>query len=806
MKHRPSRGAAAAAACVAVLSLLSVVSQQARAANAKPEAVDAAIRKGVEYLYSMQKDGNWEHAGEEEWLKKRQQGGATAMACYALLAAGENPQDPRLEAGLNWLFNANMEGVYAVGMRAQVWGFLPRTPAVRQAMHRDAQILMGLVKNRGDAKGHYSYYNDDAERYDHSCSNYGVLGMWALANAGYEVPSGYWDLMDAAWRRHQLDDGSWSYIFNAKDGSGDPRLSMTTAGVATLFITQDFLYSMQAIACNGSVFDRNIEHGIRWVEEHFEVGGDRRGLYTLYNIERVGVASGRKYFGKIDWYQDGAAYLLGEQSKEKGHWPKDNGKVHETAWAVVFLVRGRAPVMMNKLDYASTQRYSKAKTSTWNQRPRDVANIAKWVGKQIERDLNWQIVNLGVETNDLHDAPILYISGKDALGFTPEEEEKLKRFVEEGGLVLGNADCGAANKVFADSFKKLGSKLFDYEFRPLPDEHPIYANQQYRRVAWKNKPNLLGLSNGVRELMLLFEKEDPARGWQTQAFLGAEREPLAQLAGNIFLYAVDKQNLRTKGETYLVAADSKVQGKRAFGVARLQYAGNWNPEPAGWRRLGNVMHNQFQTDLKVRTVKVGAGDLGAAGDAVAHLTGTTKLVLDEKAKQELKKYVAAGGTLLVDAAGGSSDFATSAETELLALFAKDKKDLGVVPVKHPAYAVANKIEEVEYRSFAKRVLGTSRLPRVRGIEVDGRMAVFFSAEDLSAGLVGQPVDGIYGYAPSAVQSGDDKPRMGATEIMTNLIVYAGNKGKAIEPTTRPAAKPAAKPAEKKAEPAKTPAK
>ena len=427
-----------------------------------------------------------------------------------------------------------------------------------------------------------------------------------------------------------------------------------------------------------------------------------------------------------------------------------------------------------------------------------MANISKWVGKQIERDLNWQIVNLGVETNDLHDAPILYIAGKDALAFTPEETAKLKQFVEQGGLVVGNADCG--NRVFADSFKKLGTELFKSlgsEWRALPEGHPIYADQQYRRVAWKQKPNLLGLSNGVRELMLLFEKEDPARGWQTQAFMGGEREPLAQLMGNIFLYAVDKQNLRTKGETYLVGLDPKVPTKRTFNVARLQYASNWDPEPAGWRRLANVMHNQFATDPKVRAVKLGAGAL-AAGDAVAHLTGTTKLVLDDKAKQELQKYVAAGGTLIVDAAGGSSDFANSAEAALVALFGKDKQDLVLVPVKHPVYSAGNKIEEVEYRTYAKRIVGNSRLPRVRGIEVGGRMAVFFSGEDLSAGLVGQPVDGIHGYAPAAVSDGEGKIRAGATEIMTNLVLYAGNKGKPVEPTTKPTAKPATKPTAKPA--------
>src|SRR5687768_9283246 len=198
--------------------------------------------------------------------------------------------------------------------------------------------------------------------------------------------------------------------------------------------------------------------------------------------------------------------------QKNGSW----GEAVDTSFAILFLVRGRAPVMMNKLEYVVDTAGDKAKPLTWNQRPRDVANIARWTGRQIEKDLNWQIVNLNVDVEELHDAPILYISGRDSLQFTAEQEAKLKQYVEQGGIILGNADCSSVK--FTESFRKLGTKLFGWEFRELPEDHPIYTSAQYRRVAWKMKPTLLGLSNGARELMLLFPTADPAKGWQTQSF------------------------------------------------------------------------------------------------------------------------------------------------------------------------------------------------------------------------------------------------------------------------------------------------
>ena len=61
--------------------------------------------------------------------------------------------------------------------------------------------------------------------------------------------------------------------------------------------------------------------------------------------------------------------------------------------------------------------------------------------------------------------------------------------------------------------------------------------------------------------------------------------------------------------------------------------------------------------------------------------------------------------------------------------------------------------------------GSAKMPQLRGITINGRIAVFFSREDLSAGLVGEPVDGIAGYSPAT-----------ASELMTNLLLYA-SKGK-----------------------------
>jgi len=56
-----------------------------------------------------------------------------------------------------------------------------------------------------------------------------------------------------------------------------------------------------------------------------------------------------------------------------------------------------------------------------------------------------------------------------------------------------------------------------------------------------------------------------------------------ELAANIFLYTVshNEENLRWKGETYIVRPNGNAAAGKTLKIARLQFGGNWDPSPAG---------------------------------------------------------------------------------------------------------------------------------------------------------------------------------------------------------------------------------
>lgn len=765
-------------------------------------AVSQALAKAKAYVYAQHKDGTWETSAKQDSkstdkLVGSQWGGQTALAVYALLASGDNPNaEPKLAQGIDFLKRAKLTGSYSLGLRCMVWLLLPQTTETKALMRRDALTLTAMMETKGNAKGFYDY-DSRGSSYSLSRAQYAVLGMWAAAQSGVEVSADYWRKVETAWAGHQESDGGWKYQKGGRDYPTTP--GMTAAGVATLLVAQEHLLAVAAGQCDGNPTSGAIERGLAWLDANFsQVAADQDydrdyPFVTLYAVERVGVGSGLKHFGSNDWYQKGSDYLIKRQKKD-GSWKAGSsyfGALPDTCFGILFLARGRAPLLMNKLRHGEpdAKMVEQSKPDAiealkrsgpkpdWNQRPRDVANLSNWIATVAERELNWQVLSTSAALKDFFDAPILYLSGTQTPRLDDPAKAKLRDYVEGGGLILGHADCGG--RLFANGFQKLGAELFPkYRFRELPADHVIYSGV-FPREKWKNKPSVLGLSNGVRELMLLIPQADAGRAWQSKMVGG--REDLWQLGADIFFYTAERKSLRYRGDSHFVLADSKRVATRQIKVVRLEYAGNWDPEPGGWRRLANLLHNEQSVTLSVAPAKLGDGKLGAIGAKVAHLTGTTAFKLDDAAKAEIRRFIESGGTLVVDAAGGSAAFNDAVESQLLPLF-QDAKP-AILPPNHPLYGEGKfKLAGVAYRPFAQKVVaGTARSPRVQAITVGKRAAVFISREDLSAGLVGQSVDGIIGYEPKS-----------ASDLMTHILLYAttpagDNKPADVKP---PAPKPA----------------
>lgn len=779
----------ASATKATILALMAAALAPRPAAAATADEVDATIARAQAWLLSRPnfvRDGHWESAFASGW-DAQQVGGPTALVTYALLASGISPNDPRLKKPIDFLRRCDMQGVYALGVRAQIWQYLPRSTENAAFVARDVRLLLGMIEQSSSKPdgGLFDYGKMERVRIDLSVSQYGTLGLWSGARLGAEVPPNVWKVIDGRWKGLQDSaTGGWSYT-----GTGAPTGSMTAAGVATLFITLDHLAGPPRDEGNATepAIDRGVDFLAAELPKILAGPGYSAQFYTLYGIERIGVAGGYKLLGNVDWYAAGCDFLVRTVNGE-GYWPVSEWSAEvDTSFALLFLARGREPVMMNKIKYeqAAPATAGQPAEARWNQRGRDVANAARFVGQQLERSFNWQIIDLAAASvRDLHDAPIAYLSFRRGVPptLTPDAIDKLREYVESGGMLLLNADWppkdrgvngqpvtqkaattqkGATTPKGADAApQKLFATLFPYAtYRPLPADHPILRNQQFKATNWQRPPIVYELTNGVRTLGL-YVVDDAGLAWQLNETT-KQREKF-ELAADIYQYAIDKEHAQVKGRTHYVPPPAAQPTAEAppissrLRVARVRFNGNCDPEPGGWRRVQRLAAAEG-IDVSVQPVDIEKADL--ADFRIAHLTGAGRIQLSPAAVERLKAFVDGGGVLLVDAAGGDPVFAADVERALAPISEAFRPTGKVIAADDPLYADAKRGPiPFRYRTFALASVGATSKPRIRGEKVGGRWGYLYSTEDLTAGLVGQPVDGIRGYTPTT-----------ATEVVMRLV-------------------------------------
>lgn len=744
-----------------LLAIMLVTPVAAWAQSPSADEIDKAIERGKAWLLSRRDPKvSWELPTED--ISANHPGGLTSLITLALISADEKASGDALKPGIDKLRALKTESVYAVGMRASLFSLLPSTPENVAVRAMDRNFFLKAVYTDKINNGMYGYYPPTYKgphyNFPHiSPTGYGVLGAWALGDAGQEFPQNFWLLMNTTWRKAQQKSGAWQY--RVVGGPPEQHVdipTMTSAGVASLLITQDFLVAEQ----KGNPVDPALDAGIKWLDQNWKMIDDKGySSYAYYNIERIGVASGLRKVGSHDWYSEGARSLLQTQG-QSGNWGNGN-PLATTSFAILFLTHGRAPVMLNKLEYNVLGKDKKPVLANWNQRPRDAANLVLWAKRQLERDLRWQRIDLNASTNDLLEAPILYITGDQKLEFADSEISRLRDFCQAGGIILGAPERG--DQDFAKSFRELGSKLFkQYEFRKLPANHPIFTSQMAKASSWKKQVALEGLSNGAREMMILVPDYDPSKYWSTRQV--DSRPEAFQVAANIYLYSIGKDFGWQRGRGYYVPPVAQPAGE-ARKVVRIEHSGNWNPEPYGWKRLQALLARDNKIALTIETAKLGEGKL--KGAKLAHMTGTAELTpLTEAQKAEIKEFVNSGGTLLVDSCGGSPEFANFMDGELRKMFPDGTAELNApIPQKSPIFSKdwGTPIEKIQLRDYALAQGGVEgNGPQLRVITINKRPAVIFSREDLSTGLVGTPVDAITGYTPAT-----------ALAIVRNIVMKCG---------------------------------
>ncbi len=755
----PARiGALIVAAVVLAGGASGLMAQQADEVPVTRANVDARVAQIVEYLWKQQNaEGHWDAIVPPDKRKAPDpndptslhgnRGGQTALVLLALKAAGADEQEARFQKALKWLTEQPWQGTYFRGLRATLYGQL-RDPSYKKLLHDDGRLLLRSING---VDGMYSYNPPQGEQAkarggDFSNTQYGILGMWSASDHEFEVPIKYWQLVEKTYLESVVPGGGWNYHYKG-EGGGKAYGSMTAAGLATLFVVWDKLHVAYDPTCSrkpNPELMQAINSGLKWLSDNFSAttnpGRDRQNVaYYLYALERVGVASGLKYFGaNHDWYKEVTWALLNKKLNPYG--------VLDMSWTLLFLSYGRAPVAVNKLQFGAN--------NNWNERPRDYAGLCKHLGQTFEKHFNWQIMPLEAKQDEFHDAPILALSTRAGFRFTDKEAAKLRAYIDRGGLLFIEA-VGNSSPV-GMSVKMLCLQMYPgLELTRLPPEHPIYS--AHSRLE-HGQPVLLALRDGARTLVV-FSPRDLSCDWQKLDVVKGKQT--FQFGTNLVWFASDGGQLWSKEESYWPTDRGRKPSTR-IRVGRVAHGSTdpaalddsksdhvWDPSAGtGWQRMDILSRNAEGPAIAVERV-----NLSAAVDPelvpVLHLTGTGPIVLGDQAKANLKKYVESGGLLLADSAGGGRHFTDSFTRLTAELFGQGS----LVPPPSADLPFLDQVTDQDNVWYRHR----NNLPRsfrpleLLGVKVNGAWNVLFVPCDLSYALVGSPAAEPIGLSPESAQ-------------------------------------------------------
>lgn len=736
--------AAVLAACVTPCLL-----DAARAQNVTGPQVLHSIAGGVRYLKAAQR-------GDGSWAEGMMEGGSTALATLALLNAGVPQDDPVMRRALEAVRRIPLQATYVVSLKAQV---LANADPAKYA--REIQAAADwLVRSQRGQTGMWGYTIIPGGG-DFSNTQFALLGLHEAARAGARVPEPVWRAAERAWIMCQQRDGGWGYSTDPAGSTG----SMTSAGIASLFITGNSLNSRNESGFIGGAAPRcgryseykPIARGLEWLSRNFSVQNNPPSgswyYYYMYAMERVGILSGQRYFGRHDWYRAGAAALVSRQARD-GHWDEGlGGATINTSFALLFLAKGHKSLLFHKLQWSSGQQ--------WNLDRNDIAHLTAFIGDRLGAPVAWEVVGLEAKLEEWRAAPILYFNGHTFPPFSPEHVKKLREFVEQGGTILAEACCGRPE--FAGGFRAFAKQAWpEIELARLPADHPVFKTLFDLDGS---QIHLEGVGAGCRT-SVFFSPEDLSCLWE-QGDVPNLSEPALQLGANIAAYATGREPLpdrldvvRLAKKTAEPTASAPVQ-RGAVHIGQLMHNGDWRPDPNTLPHLAEYLNRQLGIDVVPQYEAIKATDPRLADHPILYMTGhyTFRLAPDEVSA--LREHLRRGGFLFVDACCGRKAFDVSFRELAGQLFPQNP--LEPIPKTHPILAGSPGIPilQVTYKQPVLNEQPNLKTPMLEGVTIEGRTAVVYSPYSLGCSL-----DGHTCFSCRGVANPD------ASTLAGNIILYA----------------------------------
>ena len=414
----------------------------------------------------------------------------------------------------------------------------------------------------------------------------------------------------------------------------------------------------------------------------------------------------------------------------------------------------------------------------WNLAGRDCEYLLEGA-RRLSLPFHWAPVRLADFDFDPRRMPALALSGVRPLRFSPQQVQRLREFVIDGGMILMDSVYGSPH--FEESAVALSAELFpESPLRVLPADHPLYHMEvdigavNYACGPTDTKPRLEGVYVGSRVGVLL-SRQGLGCGWHgdVSVFDELKKRGLAPQAYsvesakaiglNLAAYVVGYGPVgQVEGEPELFGAADHKDATAEFVFTQLEHDGAWNVHPNASRNLLSRLKTRSAIPVNLKRVPVDLDTEEPPESPFLFLSGLDEFSLSPDARRRLLAFLDAGGLLVVNNGLGLATFHKAFQREIAEVLPDAK--LVPLPPDHPVFSALVPVEQVDYTPALAASQESAELggrPLLLGVEVNGELKVIYSPYDMESGWNDVDYPLALGYEPRS-----------AFALGMNIITYA----------------------------------
>lgn len=675
--------------------------------------------------------------------------GTTALAIYALVSAGTPANDPRIVKAVQFLNRTSSGSTYEEGL---VLLALQKIDPKNGRQRMQAAITR-LVDWQGKDGGWG--YGIPVTRSDESCTQYAILGISAAQKEKIPIPAKVINNAIDYFKIAQNPNGGWGYA------GGTSTFSMTCSGLASLSLLGEELEVPVVGSCGQYRANPVMKKGMNWLSPQVHEFFDQplRGInafYALYGFERASILNGIKSYQGKDWYQMGCAKVMSDKD-----WANN---MITASFALLFIARNSAPYGICKLEW----------NGEWNPDHNDVKNWVSIASERLEQPLDWMNASIRDHLGHAGRASMIYIQGHGTFKATPKELENLRKFLNDGGIVVAEACCN--NKAFRKSFLEVIGKKLDpslqYHFQQLSAGHPI-LNGKYKLNP--KRTSILAPKKGCSRKQIFFLEQELSCSLNGDRNLTKENlEYDRQVATNLLAYALGKRKARSKFEK---VSFEEIKPEDSIGLAvnkgdgaaysfqdpvgRIKFNGEWDSDPNCIQNFVKVFERRSEIPSFDAQIPVDPESDDIYACRLLLLSGHGTPHLSKKAILNLRAYLRNGGRLLIEACCADALFDKGVQALVENLYPGG--NLEEIPLSSSLYRSPFVLagQKLDVTKAWESTFGSSQINPVQGIRASGGKSyvILYVPFDLTCALDGDLEEDIVSLKA--------KP---AAEFLANLIL------------------------------------